>query len=233
MSLQQANSKHSSFVNLPNYHITTHFLERKINPLINDSSVVCDAGSGRWNRMLDSRPAKHVIGVDIEFDKIKKNNIINCRVVGDIQQQNFQDEVFDLIVSNDVVEHLSAPEQFIKVCYRMLKNSGHIAIAAPNRNSLFGILAATIPSNINQLLWKIIFGHKNPNEVHFYRFNTEYALRKILNKNGFSNIDITFLNKLGNSTFDRRLWGWYYQLCKMPFFRKLSPGIFCIAKKIV
>ena len=183
--------------------------------------------------MLKSRKAKNIIGVDVAFDSIKNNKIINFGVVGDIQQQMFQEEVFDLIVSNDVVEHLPSPEQFIKVCFRVLKPFGHIVIAAPNRNSLFGLLAAIIPNNINQCLFRIVFGRRNQNEVHFYRLNTEDAFRSILIKNGFSNIDITFINKLGSHPTGRIFWSWYYQLCKtIPFMRKASPGLLCIAQKI-
>ncbi len=233
MSLQEPNRNQYSFVNLPDYKSTTQFLERKIITLIDNSSMVLDAGSGRWNRMLKSRKAKKIIGVDIEFDSIKSNKIINFGVVGDIQQQMFQEEVFDLIVSNDLVEHLQYPEQFIKVCSRVLKPFGHIVIAAPNRNSLFGILAAIIPNDVKQWLFKIIFGRRNQNEVHFYRLNTEDAFRKILTKNGFSHIDITFINKLGSQATGRIFWGWYYQLCRtIPFMRKASPGLLCIAQKI-
>ena len=233
MQNTEMNSNKISFVNLDSYSKTTQFLSEKIHPLINDLSIVWDAGCGKWNRMLMGRNVKTIIGTDIEFNRIRINRMINYGIVGDIERQNFKDEVFDLIVSNDVVEHVRAPDQFVKISFKILKNYGYVAITTPNKNSLFGIITAKISNKVNQKIFKTLFGKSNLNEVHYYRLNTEKQLRSSLRNYGFSNIDITYINKLGTDPTKRVLLGWYYQLCKIPLMRMFSPGLLCIAQKVV
>ena len=171
------------------------------------------------------------VGSDANFRSLKDNNQITFGVVSDIQQQGFRRETFDLIVSNDVVEHLENPRSFVKACHRMLKGKGHLVIATPNLNSLYGILAAITPHWVKQILFKSIFGVGCTNEVHYYRLNTPGVLQSALRENGFSDVSVTVLNKLSSGRMARLLWSWYYHLCKLPFVRKFSGGIFCIARK--
>lgn len=49
----------------------------------------------------------------------------------DIQNQNFDDEMFDLVVTQDVFEHLPDPEKAIKEIYRTLKPGGYFISTIP------------------------------------------------------------------------------------------------------
>jgi len=58
----------------------------------------------------------------------------------------FKDETFDLVVCNDVIEHLDEQEELIREIYRVLKVGGYLYLTTPNKRypveshtGLFGI----------------------------------------------------------------------------------------------
>jgi SAM-dependent methyltransferase len=91
-------------------------------------------------------------GIDFESDKI-----------------NFEDETFDLIIFNAVIEHLYSPVNVLKEINRMLKKGSPLIIVTPN----------------------FTYAYKNfyddPMHVHPY---TPKSLKKVLSLNNFRNIKI-------------------------------------------
>ena len=222
-----------TFVNLENYRKGTRYLQDRIQPMLDSSSLVLDAGCGSWNRMVHAGSTCRLVGGDVDLARLSANRQIAFGVVMDLHKQPFREQAFDLVVCNDVVEHLEHPVGFVSACYRLLKNGGYIFIATPNRNSLFGLLAALTPLRTKQMLLKGIYGSTTTNEVHWYRLNTVSAFKSVLQDEGFSDISIALLNKLPDQPRARVAQSWYFQLCKLPFFRMLSPGLFCTARKTV
>ena len=62
-------------------------------------------------------------------------NISNHRLVefseSDMQNLNFEDGSFDLVVHSDTIEHVPDPVQGLKECYRLLKNGGSCIFTTP------------------------------------------------------------------------------------------------------
>ena len=232
MNNRNWDSPKNAFVNLSNYRSTTNYIKDKIFILVETSQFILDAGCGRWNRMFLPGKSSCWVGCDTDFQSVKDNKQINFGIVSDIQHQGFQQDTFDLIVTNDVVEHLENPKSFIRSCHKMLKKNGYLVIATPNMYSLYGILVSITPYWVKQNIFKIIFGIGCANEVYYYRLNTPNTLKTVLSANGFSKISVVLLNKLSSGSFKvRLLWFWYYYLCKIPIMRKFSPGLLCIARK--
>ena len=95
----------------------------------------------------------------------------------DIENEFFpyDDNVFDIVFSKSVIEHLFNPENFMKECYRVLKPSGRIIIMTPDW--------------ISQM--KIFFDdytHRQPYTVT--------ALKDILNIFGFTKVNSEFFYQL-------------------------------------
>lgn len=53
----------------------------------------------------------------------------------------FRNESFDLVILNDVVEHLRSLEATVGECARVLKRGGNILLTLPNRFALFNIFS--------------------------------------------------------------------------------------------
>ena len=58
--------------------------------------------------------------------------------VDDFMKLPFQNEYFDLIHGNTVLEHVSETQKAVKELLRVLKKGGHILVTVPNSNRKFG-----------------------------------------------------------------------------------------------
>lgn len=74
----------------------------------------------------DSKAAQQAM-INLKSDKI---------VIGNIENSGFEDNTFDAITMNHVVEHLLDPVDTLKNCFRILKPNGLLVVATPNAESL-------------------------------------------------------------------------------------------------
>jgi len=75
-----------------------------------------------------------VHGVDIDEDKIAQASLSLPNLqVSPAEKLPFPDQHFDVILLNEVIEHVNDDKQSIREAYRCLKPGGHIVIYAPNR----------------------------------------------------------------------------------------------------
>ena len=65
-------------------------------------------------------------------------------IAGDAESLAFADESFDLVIASEVLEHLWAPESFIKEAYRTLKENGYLIIETPE-----GLAGLNYDSHLN------------------------------------------------------------------------------------
>jgi 2-polyprenyl-3-methyl-5-hydroxy-6-metoxy-1,4-benzoquinol methylase len=130
-----------------------------------DRPKALDAGCsyGVYSMML-AEAGYDVLGLDINQDEIKKaghwaserglENKITFEV-GDIQNINHEDSIFDLVICSEVLEHLDNPNNGARELYRVLKPNGSAIISMPNMACLFGLLQWTYrASGIRSLLGK-------------------------------------------------------------------------------
>src|SRR5947209_20177898 len=75
-----------------------------------------------------------VYGVDIDPDKIGRASewLPNLRV-SSAEELPYEDDCFDIILLNEVIEHVDDDRQTIREAYRVLAPGGHIVVYAPNR----------------------------------------------------------------------------------------------------
>lgn len=103
---------------------------------------VLDAGCGAGDflyALLSERSDVRATGVDLNR---KLLNYSNDRLPHlpfsqvSVQELPFESSTFDVVVSNQVVEHLPSPEQFFAEAHRVLKPDGLLMFATPNLDSL-------------------------------------------------------------------------------------------------
>lgn len=73
---------------------------------------------------------KNVVGMDITLSMLKKNR--NNAVCADAHSIPFKDEIFDVVYSIDVIEHVQNPGRMIRECRRVLKKNGILILITPN-----------------------------------------------------------------------------------------------------
>jgi len=79
-----------------------------------------------------------VYGVDVDPDKVARASewLPNLRV-SPAEDLPFEEGTFDIILLNEVIEHVDDDAQTIKEAYRVLAPGGHIVVYAPNRHYPF------------------------------------------------------------------------------------------------
>lgn len=74
---------------------------------------------------------KKVIGVDVENKRLIKEGY-KFKLIKN-EKLPFKDNTFDVVISNQIIEHVSNQEEHIKEIYRVLRNKGICYLATPNK----------------------------------------------------------------------------------------------------
>ena len=104
--------------------------------------VVLDAACGTgYGSAIMAKNAKSVVGIDISQEAVDYANETYSDdkvefVKGSVDDMPFKDNIFDIIVSFETIEHISAPQQnlFLKEIKRILKEDGMLLISSPNHS---------------------------------------------------------------------------------------------------
>lgn len=95
---------------------------------------VLEIGGGDFGTILSLREKKvfETWGADIREPEAKLDHVL----VGSITDPKINAELpigqFDLIIANDVLEHIENTELFVDVVYRCMKPGGIVALSVPN-----------------------------------------------------------------------------------------------------
>jgi len=172
---------------------TVEFYHR-INVLIRNDMRVLDYGAGRGAQIVNEDnefkkklitfkgKVDQVVGVDIDAVVMENAFLDHAHVIHPGQPLPFQDESFDLIICDWVLEHIDNPSQFFQEIGRILKPGGWFCARTPNRFGLIGLATNLIPNSLHIPLLKRLQPERQSIDVFptLYRANTLGKLRKYL-----------------------------------------------------
>lgn len=100
---------------------------------------ILDVGSGIGTYVRKFRDfSEHVFGIDIEEERVAEGaRSLPNLLVGEAELLPFEDEAFDVILLNEVIEHVRDDAQTIADALRVLRPGGRLIIFAPNRLYFF------------------------------------------------------------------------------------------------
>ena len=99
--------------------------------------LVDGCGVGMYLHHL-TKTDNHVIGLDIEFERLLEAKSRSSRVVNGVGEAlPFPSEGFDLILSHEVLEHVQDDQKAINEIVRTLKPGGRLVLFCPNRGYPF------------------------------------------------------------------------------------------------
>lgn len=176
-------------------------LIHQINGFTGKDLTLLDIGCGNGASVINlSQHMKHCLGIDINNDHIaafnsykEKNNINNCEYrILDIEN-NAPPDIFDRIISFEVIEHLNHEDE-LEFYFKALKNKGLMAISVPNKWWIFETHGAKLPL----LPWnRVPFFSWLPRKIHEKyanaRIYTKKRIVKLLEKHGFSILSISYI----------------------------------------
>lgn len=102
---------------------------------------ILDLGSGEGGTSKILSEKNNLISFDISLTRLKRQDKKIKRVNGSALNLPFKKNYFDLIILQDVIEHVSNPEQLIESIIFSLKKNGIIYLSTPNKISLFNIIS--------------------------------------------------------------------------------------------
>jgi len=131
-----------------------------------------------------------VVGADID-PIVSGNDELDEAHVVDGTRLPFEENCFDIVVSDYVLEHVEFPEPFLKEVYRVLKPGGSFFFRTPNRYHYVSLIAQCTPHWFHELLANRARGlPSNAHEPYptFHRLNTKREIQTLANKVGFSQV---------------------------------------------
>lgn len=116
-------------------------LEQKIKC---ENLTILDLGSGQGGTAKVLSEKNLVISLDLNIIRLKyqeefEENI--QRVNGDALKVPLKPGSFDLIILQDVIEHVDDPQNLINSLYILLKKDGILYLSTPNKLSIFNIIS--------------------------------------------------------------------------------------------
>jgi SAM-dependent methyltransferase len=106
-------------------------LIRRYVPL--ESKWILDVGSGIGTYVKRFRAlTSHAFGLDVSVKRLVEAGLPDL-VAGEGEHLPFRDGVFDVLVFNEVIEHVRDDRRTLEDAIRVLRPGGHVVIYAPNR----------------------------------------------------------------------------------------------------
>ena len=140
-----------SYDSIMNRYDLTRRLEIVFGRLLSNEglkgSKVLDVGSGTgWFSSKAVEMGADVVAVDIGVNMLKKvrEKCLAQVLAGDACSLPFRDNVFDVVISSECVEHTIDPVRAIRELCRALRPGGILIVTVPNRIWRFSLLIANV-----------------------------------------------------------------------------------------
>ena len=179
---------------------TVEFYNR-INSLVSDSMTVLDFGAGRaaWYeddscsyrkkiRTIKGK-VKKVIGCDVDR-AIFDNNSVDERIkIAFGESLPFEDDAFELIISDYTFEHIANPTYVAKEFRRILKKGGWLCARTPNKFSYVSLITRIVNNSRHARILKYAQPERKEVDVFptAFKLNSMNDISKYFDKNHFDN----------------------------------------------
>lgn len=97
-------------------------------------SRILEVGGGDFPtlRKLGEDHQAAIWGVDVRRPELALDNFVEGSITDPTVVARLPHDGFDLIVANDVIEHVEQTEEFFRVLHMMLRPGGFLALSVPN-----------------------------------------------------------------------------------------------------
>jgi ubiquinone/menaquinone biosynthesis C-methylase UbiE len=163
----------------------THYTEH-IAAQVTPKSLLLDVGCGRDS--LAAQPiqrAHYTTGIDLALEDLQQNQLLHSTSMANATHLPFPDVTFDVVVSQWVVEHFTAPEHAFAEISRVLKPGGAFILMTTNAHNYIPLISRMIPSQLQEFLITTLL--KRPRGESFptyFRANTHQRLTMLAAASG-------------------------------------------------
>lgn len=185
-----------------------HALKARVDQVLEARSKVLDLGAGSGLlEFMDMRDSlRTVIGIDVDA-AISRNSLVDHAVRGSGDRIPFKDATFDLVVSNNVLEHLEEPDATFLEIERVLKPDGSFLFKTPNRRHYVPLLARLIPQRLHSAVVQSRGRTESDVFQTRYRANSPKRVRRLAEQANLFAVEIETLE--GRPEYGRIAWPLY------------------------
>ncbi len=185
------------------------FIEKEINKFPKDNLKILDLGCMEGvviDKILRNSKKKYkLFGIDLINKKLVDKRIIYTKKNFENKNLPYASNSFDIIVCNQVIEHIIHKDKLIEECQRILKKGGICYMATENIASLDNIISLlfgqdplTQSTSVKRYTGSFLSPHymekmlKFPNDYHMGHKNvcSYYGILRLFQINGFKNPQI-------------------------------------------
>ncbi|NVM20229.1 MAG: class I SAM-dependent methyltransferase [Desulfobacterales bacterium] len=125
---------------------------------VSPGTLVLDAGCGKRSVIGEEnlRPGL-TIGAEFSREDIAANSGIDSKVVASLENLPFKNEVFDIIICRNVVEHLENPGVVFWEFRRIMKTGALVLIRTPNLTNPIAFTSAILPLTLRTWIKRNLF----------------------------------------------------------------------------
>jgi ubiquinone/menaquinone biosynthesis C-methylase UbiE len=155
--------------------------------------VVLDlgAGAGIIPEMNFKGKVKKIYGLDPD-ERVMTNPFLDSAVCSTAEEMPFEDEMFDAIICQNVMEHIENPSVMLTQVKRILKKGGLFFVKTPNRNHYITLAARATPHGFHQWYNKLRGRSEVDTFKTLYNFNSKSQQKKIIDAARLETIEINF-----------------------------------------
>lgn len=164
-------------------------------------SKVLEIGCGEGNFRHNLSQQNEYWGIEQHSDAATKaSNLLDKVIVGNYEQvaNQLPEKYFDLIICNDVIEHMQHHQHFLLNIKQKLSNNGSLVISIPNVRYI---------SNLAEILFKKDWRYREAGilDATHLRFFTKKSLIRTLEETGWQINKIVGINRYGSHRFGHKL----------------------------
>jgi SAM-dependent methyltransferase len=152
----------------------------------NGALNILEAGCGRRWRLNLEEVEYTLTGVDLDRNAldIRKNQHkdLDVAILGDLRTVSLEENNYDIVFCENVLEHIDGAEDVLKCFVRWLKPSGIMILVFPNRDSAYGFATRITPFWVHVFYKKHIQGIKNAGKPGHDPYPVSFD--KVVSRNG-------------------------------------------------
>ena len=177
----------------------TRVERRLLDEALRPGAVALDAGCGRTTRLRDYRDRiTRLVGVDSDEAAGRENPFLDEFVPADLDESlPFDEDSFDLVYANFVVEHLKQPERGFGEWRRVLRPDGRLVLLTSNRASPLMAVGDKLPQRVRVAIKRRGAGAAE-RDVYPTRYlaNTPRLLAVVAAAAGFEPVTVEYVGTL-------------------------------------
>ena len=178
----------------------------KVSEKKNGGKLILDCGCGDGVQSEIFSKNHNVIGVDLSITRVKRAKAKGLSVIiADLNTLPFKDDIFEITILSEVIEHVSSPKNILIEINRVLKSKGILILDTPSKSNLIDMVLHPIANiqPIRNILKKIKINriregnlydkivnwglYIDLSHVYFYDMG---SIKKIVNSSGFNIIEV-------------------------------------------